>query len=136
QREPTGSRIRQNAGKRGPHSGECGYESPQRGPTNGWDTRLVWAGAWQPSPDRQADRPVRNVWDASGLTLDRRFADEDVGSSAAAFSSDGQRVATAWGAAADPAVVTICAGHTGTELQALRGHTGVVAALALGPDGQ
>jgi WD40 repeat protein len=106
-------------------------------PAGNGDRRLALAGGWQ--LPRQEVLPIiapRNVWSAAPLALDRRFADDEAGISAAALAADGQRVAAAWGGLWGPATLTLSAGHTAGELQALRGHAGVVTALAFSPDGQ
>src|SRR5262249_38167133 len=101
----------------------------------GGENRLALAGAWH-APVVVPSGPPRNVWGASSVAVDRRFADEDVAVSAAALRADGQPGGAARGGVLCPAVVTGCPRPPRGGLRGRRGQAGIVAALAFGPDGQ
>src|SRR5262249_6646458 len=101
----------------------------------GGENRLALAGAWH-APVVVPSGPPRNVWGASSVAVDRRFADEDVAVSAAAPCACRQRAAGTWGGVLGPETLGVCRVDTSGDARAVRGNAGIVGALASGPDGQ
>jgi WD40 repeat protein len=99
------------------------------------DGKTVVSDEWE-GPERRV-----RFWDSTGGTEDRSFAlkgtysPNDHAFSGYAVSPDGTLVATAVDDPGDPAIRLLDAA-TGRVLAVLRGHTGLVTALAFSPDGK